>query len=86
MTKTALEVEALALFVAGDAGSEPALYNVSSRWDASGELLAGEIGIGPDNVPVQRVMSLSDGATLRFNDADAALSHEGLLRRERRRQ
>ena len=33
-----LEVEALALFVAGDAGSEPALYNVSSRWDASGEV------------------------------------------------
>ena len=69
-----LEVEALALFAAGDAGSEPALYNVSSRWDASGKLLEGEIGIGPDNVPVQRVMSLSGGATLRFNDADGDLS------------
>ena len=64
-----LEVEALALFIAGDAGDEPALYNVSSRWDASGELLEGEIGIGPDDEPVQRVMSLSDGAALRFNDA-----------------
>ena len=69
-----LEVEALALFIAGDAGSEPALYNVSSRWDASGELLDGEIGIGPDNAPVQRIMSLSGGATLRFNDADGDLS------------
>ena len=71
-----LEVEALALFIAGDAGSEPALYNVSSRWDASGELLDGEIGIGPDNAPVQRIMSLSGGATLRFNDA-SALSLKG---------
>ena len=69
-----LEVEALALFIAGDAGSEPALYNVSSRWDASGELLDGEIGISAGNVPVQRVMALSDGATLRFNDADGDLS------------
>ena len=69
-----LEVEALALFIAGDAGSEPALYNASSRWDASGELLDGEIGIGQDDVPVQRIMSLSDGATLRFNDADGDLS------------
>ncbi len=64
-----LEVEALALFIAGDAGDEPALYNVSPRWDASGELLEGELGIGPDDEPVQRVMALSDGATLRFNDA-----------------
>ena len=46
-----LEVEALALFIAGDAGSEPALYNASSRWDASGELLDGEIGISAGNVP-----------------------------------
>ena len=69
-----LEVEALALFIAGDAGSEPALYNAGSRWDASGELLDGEIGISAGNVPVQRVMALSDGATLRFNDADGDLS------------
>ena len=69
-----LEVEALALFVAGDAGSEPSLYNVSSRWDASGELLDGDLLIGPDDVPVQRVMALSGGATLRFNDGSAALA------------
>ena len=65
-----LEAEALALFVAGDQGDEPALYNVDSRWDASGSLVEGEIGIGPDNVAVQRVMYLPGGA-LRLNDAGA---------------
>ena len=66
-----LEAEALALFVAGDQGDEPALYNVDSRWDASGSLVEGEISIGPDNVAVQRVMYLSGGEALRLNDADA---------------
>ena len=66
-----LEAEALALFVAGDEGDEPALYNASSKWDASGSLVEGDVGIGPDEVALQRVMALSDGATLRLNDAGA---------------
>ena len=66
-----LEAEVLALFVAGDEGGEPALYSASSRWDASGSLLEGDVGIGPDEVALQRVMYLPDGGALRFNDADA---------------
>ena len=69
-----LETEALALFVAGDAGSEPALYNVSSRWDASGELLDGDVYIGPGDVPLQRILHQAGSATLRFNDGNADLS------------
>ena len=56
-----LETEVLALFVAGDEGGEPALYNVGSRWDASGSLVEGDIGIGPDEVALQRVMYLPGG-------------------------
>ena len=66
-----LETEVLALFVAGDQGGEPALYNASSKWDASGSLVEGDVGIGPDEVALQRVMYLPDGGALRFNDADA---------------
>ena len=66
-----LETEVLALFVAGDQGGEPALYNASSRWDASGSLVEGDVGIGPDEVALQRVIYLPDGGALRFNDAEA---------------
>ena len=67
-----LEVEALALFTAGDAGSAPALYSASgSRWTASGSLLAGDAAIGPDQEAIARimhVMSEQGNATLRLND------------------
>ena len=66
-----LETEVLALFVAGDEGGEPALYNAGSRWDASGSLMEGDVGIGPDGVALQRVMYLPGGGALRFNNADA---------------
>ncbi len=66
-----LETEVLALFVSGDQGGEPALYNASSKWDSSGSLVEGDVGIGPDEVALQRVMYLPDGGALRFNDADA---------------
>ena len=78
-----LEVEALALFVAGDEGDEPALYNVSSRWGRLRRNAGGEIGIGPDDVPVQRVMSpvrRRYAAVQQYQRPSA----EGLLRRERR--
>ena len=69
--RTGLEVEALALFEAGDAGTEPALYAASgSRWTASGSLLEGEIGIAPDDEAIVRIMSVDSGSSvLRFNDA-----------------
>ena len=42
-----LEVEVAALFEAGDAGSEPALYSASgSRWTESGSLVEGEVLLG----------------------------------------
>ena len=67
-----LEVEALALFTAGEAGSAPALYSASgSRWTASGSLLAGDAAIGPDQeaiVRIMHVMSEQGNSTLRLND------------------
>ena len=67
-----LEVEALALFTAGDAGSAPALYSASgARWTASGSLLAGDAAIGPDQEAIARimyVMSEQGNPTLRLND------------------
>ena len=66
-----LETEVLALFVAGDEGDEPALYNAGDRWDASGSLVEGDVDLGPDEVELQRVMYLPDGDVLRLNDAGA---------------
>ena len=74
-----LEAEVLALFVAGNSGDEPALYNSASRWTASGSLLEGsDIGIGEDEEAIVRVMYLESyggGEVLRLNDAgELALS------------
>lgn len=69
---TGLDVEALALFVAGAEGDQPALYNVSDRWPSSGSLVDGSFDVGTDNVPVKRIIYLPggegrSGPLLRFN-------------------
>ena len=65
-----LRVEMLALFTAGNAGDQPALYSAArSRWPESGSLVAGEIGIGPEGTPIVRAVYLEDSNGLRLNDA-----------------
>ena len=64
-----LEVEVAALFEAGDAGSEPALYSASgSRWTASGSLVEGEALLGEGSSIVRVMLPQSDGSLLRLND------------------
>ena len=63
-----LEVEAAALFEAGDAGSEPALYSASgSRWTESGSLVDGEALLGEGSSIVRVMLPQSDGSLLRLN-------------------
>ena len=63
-----LEVEAAALFEAGDAGSEPALYSASgSRWTGSGSLVDGEALLGEGSSIVRVMLPQSDGSLLRLN-------------------
>ena len=64
-----LEVEVAALFEAGDAGSEPALYSASgSRWTESGSLVDGEALLGEGSSIVRVMLPQSDGSLLRLND------------------
>ena len=64
-----LEVEVAALFEAGGAGSEPALYSASgSRWTESGSLVDGEVLLGEDSSNVRVMLPKSDGSLLRLND------------------
>ena len=64
-----LEVEVAALFEAGGAGSEPALYSASgSRWTESGSLVDGEVLLGEDSSIVRVMLPQSDGSLLRLND------------------
>ena len=63
-----LEVEVAALFEAGDAGSEPALYSASgSRWTESGSLVDGEVLLGEGSSIVRVMLPQSDGSLLRLN-------------------
>ena len=64
-----LEVEVAALFEAGGAGSEPALYSASgSRWTESGSLVDGEVLLGEGSSIVRVMLPKSDGSLLRLND------------------
>ena len=64
-----LEVEVAALFEAGGAGSEAALYSASgSRWTESGSLVDGEALLGEDSSIVRVMLPKSDGSLLRLND------------------
>ena len=64
-----LEVEVAALFEAGDAGSDPALYSASgSRWTESGSLVDGEALLGEGSSIVRVMLPQSDGSLLRLND------------------
>ena len=64
-----LEVEVAALFEAGGAGSEPALYSASgSRWTESGSLVDGEVLLGEGSSIVRVMLPESDGSLLRLND------------------
>ena len=64
-----LEVEVAALFEAGGAGSEAALYSASgSRWTESGSLVDGEALLGEDSSIVRVMLPQSDGSILRLND------------------
>ena len=63
-----LEVEVAALFEAGDAGGEPALYSASgSRWTESGSLVDGEALLGEGSSIVRVMLPQSDGSLLRLN-------------------
>ena len=63
-----LEVEVAALFEAGGAGSEPALYSASgSRWTESGSLVDGEVLLGEGSSIVRVMLPQSDGSLLRLN-------------------
>ena len=63
-----LEVEVAALFEAGGAGSEPALYSASgSRWTESGSLVEGEVLLGEGSSIVRVMLPQSDGSLLRLN-------------------
>ena len=63
-----LEVEAAALFEAGGAGSESALYSASgSRWTESGSLVDGEVLLGEGSSIVRVMLPQSDGSLLRLN-------------------
>ncbi len=63
-----LEVDVAALFEAGDAGSEPALYSASgSRWTGSGSLVDGEALLGEGSSIVRVMLPKSDGSLLRLN-------------------
>ena len=63
-----LEVEVAALFEAGGAGSEPALYSASgSRWTESGSLVDGEVLLGEGSSIVRVMLPESDGSLLRLN-------------------
>ena len=58
-----------ALFEAGDAGSDPALYSASgSRWTESGSLVDGEALLGEGSSIVRVMLPESDGSLLRLND------------------
>ena len=63
-----LEVEVAALFEAGGAGSDPALYSASgSRWTESGSLVDGEVLLGEGSSIVRVMLPQSDGSLLRLN-------------------
>ena len=63
-----LEVEVAALFGAGGAGSDPALYSASgSRWTGSGSLVDGEVLLGEGSSIVRVMLPQSDGSLLRLN-------------------
>ena len=63
-----LEVEVAALFEAGGAGSEPALYSASgSRWTESGSLVDGDVLLGEGSSIVRVMLPQSDGSLLRLN-------------------
>ena len=63
-----LEVEVAALFEAGGAGSEPALYSASgSRWTESGSLVDGEVLLGEGSSIVRVMLPQSGGSLLRLN-------------------
>ena len=63
-----LEVEVAALFEAGGAGSDPALYSASgSRWTASGSLVEGEALLDEGSSIVRVMLPQSDGSLLRLN-------------------
>ena len=65
-----LEIELAALLMAGSEGSPAALYSAQgSRWAVSGSLVDGELGLGVDESPVVRVMSIGGGSVLRLNDS-----------------
>ncbi len=69
---TGLTVQMLALFAAGNAGDQPALYSAAgSKWLESGSLVEGETDIGPDGTAIVRITYLEDGNTLRLNDSAA---------------
>ena len=75
-----LEVEVAALFEAGGAGSEPALYSASgSRWTESGSLVDGEVLLGEGSSIVRVMLPESDGSLLRLNH-DGPFGAEGLFR------
>ena len=82
-----LEVEALALFIAGDAGSEPALYNVSSRWDASGGfrlLLGFGVPMATWAIPQKQTEPVT-GTHLPRPPVKTGTEHQDLTRRPTRR-
>ena len=57
-----------ALFEAGGAGSEPALYSASGwRWTESGSLVDGEVLLGEGSSIVRVMLPQSDGSLLRLN-------------------
>ena len=63
-----LEVEVAALFEAGGAGSDPALYSASgSRWTESGSLVDGQVLLGEGSSIVRVMLPESDGSLLRLN-------------------
>ena len=57
-----------ALFGAGGAGSDPALYSASGlRWTESGSLVDGEVLLGEGSSIVRVMLPESDGSLLRLN-------------------